>query len=123
MVKRLDLSTLDRLPPEFARPHYSIADVGIGIVHLGIGAFHRAHQAVYTDDAMNGGDRDWRIVGVSLRSADVHDQLTPQGALYSVTERDSTGSSRRLIGALADVLVAPHAPGAVVERLAAPATW
>ena len=119
---RLSPATADRLAASVTRPAYDRDAQAVGIVHLGIGAFHRAHQAAYTDDAMNQGDRDWRIVGVSLRSADVHDQLAPQGALYSITERDSAGSRRRLIGALADVLVAPHAPGAVVEQLAARAT-
>jgi fructuronate reductase len=49
MANRLGPATLDRLPAEVARPDYAIEDVGVGIVHLGIGAFHRAHQAMYTD--------------------------------------------------------------------------
>ncbi len=55
--------------PAYERPLHG------GIVHLGIGAFHRAHQAVYTDDAMNGGDRNWGITGISLRAPQVRDQL------------------------------------------------
>jgi fructuronate reductase len=91
-------------------------------VHIGIGAFHRAHQAVYTDDAMNAGDRDWAIVGVSLRSVTVRDQLQPQDGLYTVTEREGVDDPVRLIGAVTRVLVAPESPPAVVEVLAAPTT-
>ena len=65
---RLATETLDRLSPEVARPQYDRAAQAVGIVHFGIGAFHRAHQAWYTDLAINGGDRGWMIAGVSLRS-------------------------------------------------------
>ena len=51
-MTRLDLACLDRLPAGIARPAYAPAGVGVGIVHLGIGAFHRAHQAIYTDEAL-----------------------------------------------------------------------
>ena len=59
------------LPGNVQRPKYDRDAQASGIVHLGIGAFHRAHQAVYTDDAMDAGDRDWAITGVSLRSPEV----------------------------------------------------
>ena len=59
------------LPASVQAPDYDRAVQAAGIVHIGIGAFHRAHQAVYTDDAMNAGDRDWGIIGVSLRSGGV----------------------------------------------------
>jgi fructuronate reductase len=119
---RLSPATAGRLPASVARPAYARNEQAVGIVHLGVGAFHRAHQVVYTDAAMSQGDRNWNIAGVSLRSPDVHDQLAPQGGLYTVTERDGAASARRLIGALAEVIVAPHAPWVVVERLAAPTT-
>lgn len=93
-----------------------------GIVHFGIGAFHRAHQAWYTDQAMSAGDRDWAIIGVSLRSGEVAHQMNPQEGLYTVTERADEETSTRIIGAVRDVLVAPYEPEAVVAALAAPAT-
>ena len=65
----------------------------VGIVHFGIGAFHRAHQAWYTDAAMNAGDRDWGIIGVSLRSGDVAAPLNPQDGLYTVSTRSAAGLS------------------------------
>ena len=110
------------LPADVRRPAYDRAAQACGIVHLGIGAFHRAHQAVYTDDAMDAGDRDWGITGVSLRSPDVRDQLVPQDGLYTVTERDGDGDAVRLIGSVQRVLVATEGPEAVVAAIAAPAT-
>ncbi len=110
------------LPGNVQRPKYDRDAQASGIVHLGIGAFHRAHQAVYTDDAMDAGDRDWAITGVSLRSPEVRDALARQDGLYTVTERDGGGDTTRLIGAVRRVIVAGETPGAVVAAIAAPAT-
>ncbi len=99
-------------------PEYDRGTQKAGIVHFGIGAFHRAHQAVYTDAAMNAGERDWGIIGVSLRSSAVAEQLNPQDGLYSVTERSENGDKSRIIGAVQKVLVAADAPDAVVAALA-----
>jgi fructuronate reductase len=90
------------------------------MLHFGIGAFHRAHQAVYTDDALAAGDRDWLITGVSLRSPGVAEQLNPQQGLYTVTERTAHAGSTRLIGCVREVLVAPIQPQRVITALSAP---
>jgi fructuronate reductase len=119
---RLATDTLDRLAPEVERFGYDREAQRTGIVHFGIGAFHRAHQAWYTDRALEAGDRDWLITGVSLRSSTVAEQMNPQDGLYTLTERSSAGDSTRLIGAVRGVLVASRSAAAVVERLAAPAT-
>ena len=120
---RLSLDTLALLPPQDAqRFAYDRSAQAAGIVHFGIGAFHRAHQAWYTDAAMNAGDHGWMITGVSLRSAEVAEQLNPQQGLYTVTERGEHGATTRLIGAVREVLVAPHEGEAVIARLAAPGT-
>jgi fructuronate reductase len=103
-------------------PGYDRSAHAAGIVHIGIGAFHRAHQAVYTDDAMNAGDRDWGIIGVSLRSGDVAAQLNPQDGLYTVSTRSAAGTDLRLIGAVQQVLVAADNPQAVIDAIAAPTT-
>jgi fructuronate reductase len=92
----------------------------VGIVHFGIGAFHRAHQAWYTDLAMDAGDRDWMIAGVSLRSPAVMAQLDPQHGLYTVTEQDGSHARTRLIGAIREVLVADRHSQAIVNRIASP---
>ncbi|WP_230280064.1 mannitol dehydrogenase family protein [Croceicoccus sp. Ery15] len=117
---RLSSETLGALPADVAVPSYDRQRQGIGIVHFGIGAFHRAHQAWYTDLAMNAGDQGWAICGVSLRSAGVADQLNPQDGLYSVTARGGGTSSTRVVGAVREVIVAPQDPEAVVARIASP---
>lgn len=106
------------LPSNVALPKYDRSAQKTGIVHFGIGAFHRAHQAVYTDDTMNAGERDWGIIGVSLRSPAVAEQMNPQGGLYSVTERSKDGDNARVIGAVQKVLVAANEPQAVISALA-----
>ena len=110
------------LPASVQAPGYDRSAQVAGIVHIGIGAFHRAHQAVYTDDAMTAGDRDWGIIGVSLRSGDVAAQLSPQDGLYTVSTRSAAGTDLRLIGAVQRVLVAADDPQAVIDAIAAPAT-
>ena len=116
---RLNPAHIGLLPPEVARPGYDRTAQACGVVHLGLGAFHRAHQAVYCDDAMSAGDRNWAVTGVSLRSAAVRDALAPQHGLYTVTERGREGEQTRLIGAVTRTLVAPEDPLAVVQTIAA----
>ncbi|CAL1691488.1 Mannitol 2-dehydrogenase [Brevundimonas subvibrioides] len=120
MTGRLSNATLAGLPAQVERPGYDRSSVRIGVVHLGIGAFHRAHQAVVFDDALRSGDMRWGILGVSLRSPGVRDQLQPQDGLFSVLVRDGDVERIRIIGAVQGVLVAPEDPGAVVEAMASP---
>jgi fructuronate reductase len=103
-------------------PAYDPESCGAGIVHIGLGAFHKAHQAVYTDTALGLAGGDWRITGVSLRSADVASALNPQDGRYLLLVRDEAGDSVRLIGSIAKVLVAPAEPEAVIEAIASPET-
>ena len=117
---RLFEATRDRLSPDIARFLYDRSTQEIGIVHFGIGAFHRAHEAWYTDLAMDAGERDWAICGVSLRSPAVAEQLNPQDGLYTLTESSGTAAATRLIGAIREVLVAAHDRNAIIERIAAP---
>ncbi|MGE3692482.1 MAG: mannitol dehydrogenase family protein [Novosphingobium sp.] len=101
---------------------YDRQDRGIGIVHFGMGAFHRAHLAAYTDDALSAAGGNWKVLGVSLRSAGVREQLRPQDGLYSLLVRSAAGSRARIVGSVADVLVAPEERDRLIEALAAPAT-
>jgi len=121
-MARLDLSTLDRLPPDIATPRYAVRDTGIGIVHLGIGAFHRAHQAVYTDDALAHAGGRWGICGVSLRSPGVRNRMTPQDGLYTSIGKSPEGICRRIIGSVREVLFHAEQRAAVMQRLIAPET-
>lgn len=115
---RLSAATLDRLPAGVAQPTYDRSRVKRGVVHLGIGAFHRAHQAAVFEQALAAGDLRWGITGVSLRSAGVRDQLAPQDGLYTLVVRDGEGERLQVVGAVMDVLVGPEDPAAVVAALA-----
>lgn len=118
-LPRLSAATLHVPGDRVARPSYDRDAQRAGLVHVGVGAFHRAHQAACTDAAMDGGDRDWAIVGVSLRGEDVPRQLNPQDGLYTLTERSAAGESTRVVGALRRVLHGPTERAAIVGALAA----
>jgi fructuronate reductase len=115
---RLSERTLARLPSGVVMP--ASRPRASGIVHLGIGAFHRAHQAVMTEAAIAAGDADWGIVGASLRSADTRDALMPQDGLYAVAVRDASGERLQVIGAIREILVAPEDPERLIATMADP---
>ena len=119
-MPRLSAATLGRLPADVERPGYDRSAVATGIVHLGIGAFHRAHAAAYTDRLLGQGDLRWGIVGASLRSPDTRDALVPQDGLYTLAVRDGSGEACRVIGSITDVLVGPEAPARLVEAMCRP---
>lgn len=119
---RLSNETLDRVPADVGRPGYDRAAARAGVVHLGLGAFHRAHQAVVFDDAMAAGDPRWMVTGASLRSPDARDRSAPQDGLYALLVRDGAGERVRVVGSVRDVLVVPDDPAATVARLARPDT-
>ncbi|MCJ2180265.1 mannitol dehydrogenase family protein [Novosphingobium album (ex Hu et al. 2023)] len=119
---RLSPASLDKLIPEVARYAYDRDAQSVGIVHFGIGAFHRAHQAWYTDAALNAGDRNWLITGISLRSRAVACQLNPQSGLYSVTERSGNGERTRIVGSVRNVMPAGSMKVPVARLLAADST-
>lgn len=117
---RLSQGTLKHLPPSIATPGYDRSMVRPGIFHLGVGAFHRAHQALYVDDCLASGDMSWGIAGVSLRSAAMRDALVPQDCLYTLAIRGNDHEALRVVGAIRSLLVAPENPGAVLAGLADP---
>jgi fructuronate reductase len=119
-VTRLNQAALERLPVEVERPGYDRAAVKTGVVHLGIGAFHRAHQAVVFDDALKAGDLRWGVLGASLRSPGVRDQLNLQDGLYTLVVRDGAEERLRVLGACKGVLVGPEDPTALVAAMADP---
>ena len=105
-----------------AMPGYNPAELGCGIVHIGIGNFHRAHQAVYVDEILRRSGGDWRITAVSLRSPDMRDRMQSQNCLYTLCERSAEGEAMRVVGAVAKVMVAPESPIAVIDTLAGEST-
>lgn len=119
-MRRLSLPSLAQINTHVATPLYDLDSVTCGILHLGVGNFHRAHQAVATDDALAAGEVDWGIAGVSLRSAGQRDALAPQDGLYSLTLRDDAPPRRRIIGALREMHVLSEAPQAIIRRIADP---
>ena len=92
-----------------------------GIMHLGPGAFFRAFLAPWTDEAMKMAGGDWGIVAVSLQSSGARDRLAPQDYVYTALERGPGGDIPRRVDAIAEVMVAPEDPAAVVARMADPA--
>ena len=93
---------------------------GVGIVHLGLGAFYRAFGAIYVAEAMAASGGDWGIVGVSLKSPKTRDALAPQNWAYTSVTLAESGESTQVIDVLEDVLVAPEDPVAVLEAMADP---
>ena len=123
MTPRLGTAALPGLPAAVARPRYDRAALQPGIVHLGLGAFMRAHLAVATEAALHAsGDLRWGITGVSLRSPETRDALAPQDGLYTLAVRDGSGQRLHVMGCVTRCLVAPEAPQAVRDAIAAPAT-
>jgi mannitol 2-dehydrogenase len=107
-------------------PSYDRSALSVGIVHFGVGGFHRAHQAMYLDRLMTAGlASDWAICGVGVLEADrrMREVLEAQGYLYTLVEKHSDATFEpRVIGSIIDYLYAPDDPEAVIERLADPAT-
>lgn len=120
-MSRLSLSTLDGIPAT-AQPAVDPRTTRVGIVHLGLGAFHRAHQAAFTEDAAAAtGATGWGICGVTQRSAAVLDQLAPQDGLYTLLERGPGAAPPQVIGSIREVLYAGRDPAQVIARIADPA--
>jgi fructuronate reductase len=119
---RLSTPAFASVPASVRRPGYDRAKLTPGIVHLGLGAFARAHLCEFTDDALERDFGAWGVIGASLQRPDQRDRLKPQDGLYSFLKRAPAGPELRLIGCVLDVLVAPEDPAALIARLAAPET-
>ena len=119
----------DRLsshPPAVGVPRYDRSEVRVGIVHFGVGGFHRAHQAAYLDELMNhGAALDWGICGVGVMPSDkaMADALAPQDGLYTMVVKHPDGHLEpRIVGSIVRFLYAPDAPEAVLDMLCAEQT-
>ncbi|HEY5981205.1 MAG TPA: mannitol dehydrogenase family protein [Microlunatus sp.] len=112
--------------PEVARPDYDRSRIGIGIVHIGVGGFHRAHQALAVDRLLRQGQAyEWGICGIGLMPGDRRMQqvMADQDGCYTLVEKSPDGTwSARVVGSIVDYLFAPDDPEMVLERLADPAT-
>ncbi|WP_009475586.1 mannitol dehydrogenase family protein [Rhodococcus sp. JVH1] len=107
-------------------PNYDRSDITVGIVHFGVGGFHRAHQAMYVDRLLRRGEaREWGICGVGVLPGDrrMKDVLDAQDGLYTLALRHPDGTwDVSVIGSIVDYLFAPDDPEAVVEKIAAEST-
>ena len=117
---RLGRTAIPELP-RASRPAVQPGEVRPGIVHLGLGAFHRAHQAVYTEDAVAASGGNWGIIGVAPRSRTILDQLRAQDGMYSVLTVGGAGDEARAVGILSGLGHAAGDPYGVVSAIADPA--
>lgn len=121
----LTQETVAALPHEVATPSYDRSSLTVGIVHVGVGGFHRAHQAMYLDRLMNDGKAlDWAICGVGVLPGDarMRDALAAQDGLYTLVLKHPDGTREaRVIGSITEYLLAPDDPEAVIEKMADPA--
>jgi len=119
----LSQANVAALPARVAVPRYDRGAVTAGILHIGVGNFHRAHQAVYLDDLFNrGAGLEWGLVGAGVRDADaaMRRDLAAQDFLFTVVEQKAEASSARVVGSMIDFLT-PGDGRAIAARLADPA--
>ena len=125
MTSKLNSTNLSKLDPKTQVPRYDRQKVGQSIMHVGVGGFHRAHQALYSDDLLNlGEDPAWGFCGVGLLKHDarLRDVMRSQDCLYTLVERSLAGDSARIIGSIVNFAFAPDAPQEVIEQMSSPAT-
>ncbi|WP_104053321.1 MULTISPECIES: mannitol dehydrogenase family protein [unclassified Arthrobacter] len=125
-MNKLNSASLSGLPARLSVPGYDRSELSVGIVHFGVGGFHRAHQAMYVDRLMNdGGARDWAICGVGVLPGDsaMKTVMDAQDCLYTLVLKNPDGTREgRVIGSIIEYLLAPEDPEAVIEKMAAPGT-
>ena len=123
---KLNRQHLEQLPDYIAKPGYAACQLRQGIVHIGVGGFHRAHQAIYTAALLNQGrDLDWSICGVGLRAEDraMRDALAGQDYLYTqVVLADEPDTEVRVVGAISGMLLAEDGTQTLIDKLAHPST-
>lgn len=119
----LTTATLDRLPPMVARPRYDRSALRPGIVHIGVGNFHRAHQSWYLHRLMQSGEAlDWAIIGAGVRPYDaaMRDRLLAQDCLTTLIELGPQGKSAEVVGSMIDYLPIEEGNRALISRMARP---
>ena len=124
-MPRLDATTLPGLSTSVWTPRYDRSAVTVGIVHLGVGGFHRSHEALYVDRLLEAGTQDWGICGVGVLPSDrrMAEVMAAQDCLYTLVVKYPDGFlDARVVGSIVEYLLAPDDPDAVVERMAAPGT-
>ena len=122
-VTRLNGNNLSQIPERIVVPQYERSNINSGIVHVGVGNFHRAHEAYYTDQLLNLGEKNWGICGVCLLDRDLkmYETLAEQDGLYSLVVKGPDGNlSVRVVGSIVEYLYAPADPTYVISKMADP---
>ncbi|MBV9391115.1 MAG: mannitol dehydrogenase family protein, partial [Verrucomicrobia bacterium] len=120
---RLNQANLANVPPTIPTPAYDRSKKQFTIAHIGVGGFHRAHQAVYLDDLLQQ-ESGWRIAGIGLLEQDrrMRDVLSSQDYLYAVVERSAASDKARIIGSIGEYLFAPEERDLVIDKMTEPTT-
>ena len=119
-MELLSQATLSRLPAAVRRPAYDRTRLEIGMAHLGVGAFHRCHQAEFTDDMLERRFGPWGVIGINLRPPLLSETLAPQDGLYTRTLRQGDAADLRVIGCIRQVIDAQSDTEAAIAALARP---
>ena len=125
MPLKVNQELISRPPQNVAMPRYDRRELKPGILHIGVGGFHRAHQAVYAEDLFHlGEERQWGLCGIGLLPQDAHmrDVMREQDCLYTLVERAQNGDSARVVGSIGSYLFAPDDREAVLEKMASAET-
>ncbi|WP_193142827.1 MULTISPECIES: mannitol dehydrogenase family protein [unclassified Meridianimarinicoccus] len=109
--------SIAKAPATAATPQYDRNACGVGIVHLGLGAFHKAHQAFYTDAALAAEGGDWKIIGVSMRNEQVAADFNAQDGLFTILEKGNDGAKAQIIGSIDHAVCARTQPEQVLDAL------
>jgi mannitol 2-dehydrogenase len=123
-IIKLNAENLHLLPRDVAIPDYKRSEIKTGVVHIGIGGFHRAHEAFYTDQVLqNNNSKNWGICGIALLDTDtkIYNVLKDQDGLYTLMITEPDGAlTARVIGSVTEYLFAPENPGTAIEKMADP---
>jgi len=120
---RLNQNNLRQIPESVSIPEYKRSGISSGIVHVGVGNFHRTHEAYYTEQLLSSGENEWGICGICLLERDLkmYQTLVDQDGLYSLMIRKPDGKLKvNVIGSIVEYLYAPADPGSVIEKMADP---
>ncbi|MFO1142395.1 MAG: mannitol dehydrogenase family protein [Amaricoccus sp.] len=120
MTEILGPALLARLPPGVDRPDYDRAALRPGMAHIGVGAFHRCHQAEFTDDMLAAAFGRWGVIGINVRPPRLADTLGAQGGLYTRLRRSGDTAEARVVGSILRVVDGQDDPGPALAVLASP---
>ena len=121
---KLNAEKLSYISERITVPQYDRTTIKTGIIHVGIGGFHRSHEAFYTDQLLQDpNNKDWGICGIALLDFDsrIYNTLKEQDGLYTLVVKELDGThTNRIIGSIVEYLYAPENPLAVIEKMASP---